>query len=36
MSHAAAKGTAQVFATAITWMSQEKDPAMPAAHQASA
>src|SRR5271166_3088556 len=36
MSPPAAKGTAQVFATAITWMSQEKDPAMPAADQASA
>jgi hypothetical protein len=36
MSLPAAKGTAQVFATAITWMSQEKDPAMPAADQASA
>jgi hypothetical protein len=36
MSPPATKGTAQVFATAITWMSQEKDPAMPAADQASA
>jgi hypothetical protein len=36
MGPPAAKGTAQVFATAITWMSQEKDPAMPAADQASA
>ena len=35
MSPPAAKGTAQVFATSITWMSQEKDPAMPAADQAS-
>jgi hypothetical protein len=36
MSLSAAKGTAQVFATAITWMSQEKDSAMPAADQATA
>jgi len=36
MSSPAAKGTAQVFATGITRMRQEKDPAMPATDQALA
>jgi len=36
MSSPAAKGTTQVFATRITRMSQEKDPAIPAADQAAA
>ena len=35
VSAPAAKGTTQVFATPITRMRQEKDPAMPAAGQAS-
>jgi hypothetical protein len=36
VSSPAAKGTTQIFTTAITRMSQEKDPAMPAPGQASA
>src|SRR6516165_11406043 len=36
MSSPAAKGTTQIFATRITRMSQEKDPAIPAADQAAA
>jgi hypothetical protein len=35
MSAPAAKGTTQVFATGITRMSEEKDPAIPAPRQAS-